>query len=115
VVPAELAPFKELFLRFGAQLEFSANQYTAFLADLAASAGGEPLSAQELDQALAVSQVNAFLPESVLTTTHTSRVHFLNVDRAKQQQQQQQHLHLKHEQRFSSERIMFCSCLGFSM
>jgi len=57
VVPAELAPFKELFLRFGAHHEFSADQFTSFLADLATSTAGEPLSAQELDQALAVSQV----------------------------------------------------------
>ena len=59
VVPAELAPFKDLFLRFGAHGEFSVAQFCGFLADLAATSGGESLSAQELDQALAVTQVGS--------------------------------------------------------
>ena len=57
MVPAELAPFNDLFIAFGTPLEFSASQYTTFLADLASATKSGPLNGRELEQALAVSQV----------------------------------------------------------
>lgn len=58
VVPAELAPFNDLFITFGTPLEFDATQYTTFLADLAAATDCKPLNGRDLEQALAVAQVH---------------------------------------------------------
>lgn len=59
VLPAELNPFKDLFRRLGVPEQFTAQQFLGVLADLAAAAGSEPLSARELDQAIACIQVGS--------------------------------------------------------
>ena len=62
VLPAELNPFKDLFRRLGVPEQFTAQQFLGVLADLAAAAGSNPLSARELDQAIACIQVSSRLP-----------------------------------------------------
>ena len=59
VTPAELAPFRDLLLRLGAREAFSAVQYAAVLAAMAKRAGGQPLDAITLAQAISIVQVCA--------------------------------------------------------
>lgn len=69
MVPAELAPFRSLFVKYGAPQEFSAEQYEDFLADLANTFQSHPLPARELEQAVTVSQVWSFI--LIFTTCST--------------------------------------------
>jgi sacsin len=56
VIPAELAPFRDLLLRLGAHESFGAGQYAGVLAAMAESAQGRPLDATTLAQAISIVQ-----------------------------------------------------------
>ena len=57
VLPGELAPFRDLFVRLRVPEQFTGQQYTGLLADLAQSDNGQPLSPGELEQAITIVQV----------------------------------------------------------
>ena len=60
VTPAELAPFRDLLLRLGAREAFSAAQYAGVLAAMAKRAGGQPLDATTLAQAISIVQARTY-------------------------------------------------------
>ena len=66
VIPAELAPFRDLLLRLRAREAFSAAQYAAVLAAMAKHAGGQPLDGITLEQAISIVQV-CILPHACET------------------------------------------------
>lgn len=67
VIPSELSPFRDLFLSMGVPQSFSSEQYSLFLGDMVNANHGSSLSANELDQALAVVQVRiSSVPPSTL-------------------------------------------------
>jgi hypothetical protein len=63
VIPLELAPFRELLLALGARDAFPPGQYAEVLAEMAAAAGGKPLDATQLEQAISIVQAGIGGPD----------------------------------------------------
>ena len=74
-VPGEVTPFARLLGALGVGEAFTPEQYVRVLGDMAAAAGGRPLSAEQQEQAVSVLQARASPALPLLARVHTGTFH----------------------------------------